>query len=274
MNALIAKTAAKLRKSLPKRAPQLAIVLGSGFNALARQIEILAEIRYEALPGFLAPSVPGHSGRLLLGQVGGFDLLLLCGRSHFYEGHSLSQITFPIRVLAAIGVQTLVLTNAAGGINPKLRPGDLMCVTDHINFMGANPLREAGTIQSPAFVDLSEVYDPALLRLFRAAARSAKVRLHRGIYIAVSGPSYETPAEIEAFARLGADAVGMSTVPEAIVARHCGMRVAALSCITNLAAGQSKTPIRHAEVLAAGEKAQCDISRLVIGFVELFSRTL
>jgi purine-nucleoside phosphorylase len=272
MNELIAKTAGKLRKSLPKCTPRLAIVLGSGFNALARQIEVLCEIRYEALPGFPVPSVPGHAGKLLLGKIGECNLLLLCGRSHFYEGHSMAQITFPIRVLAAIGVQTLVLTNAAGGINPRFRPDDLMCITDHINFMGANPLRDERTLQRPAFVDLSEVYDPALIRLFGAAARSANIRLHRGVYIAVSGPSYETPAEIRAFARLGADAVGMSTVPEAIVARHCGMRVTALSCFTNLAAGKSETPIDHGEVLASGERVQRCIANLLVGFVERFSR--
>ena len=204
---------------------------------------------------------------MLLVRWNGVSLLVLCGRAHYYEGHSLAQIAFPIRVLAELGVETILLTNAAGGINSRFRPGDFMCVTDHLNFIGANPLRGEQPRGTTGFVDLTQVYDPALVRLLKSAARRAKVRLYAGVYVAVSGPTYETPAEIRAFARLGADAIGMSTVPEAIVARQCGLRVAALSCITNRAAGINRKPISHAEVLATGEKVREQMSALLREFV-------
>jgi purine-nucleoside phosphorylase len=180
-------------------------------------------------------------------------------------------VTYPVRVLAAAGVQNLVLTNAAGGISAKLRPGDLMCFSDHINFMGCNPLRGSETFGKDRFVDLSETYSAALRSLLKKAARQAQARLLTGVYLAVSGPSYETPAEIRAFRTLGADAVGMSTVPEAIVARQCGMNVAALSCITNLAAGRVKKPITHAEVLAMGWQSRERIRRVLLNFVRLYA---
>lgn len=180
-------------------------------------------------------------------------------------------ITFPIRVLTGLGVRDLLLTNAAGGISRRLHPGDFMMLTDHINLMGANPLRGPIWPDRTQFVDLTSAYDPALSSLLRRAARQAKVRLRDGIYLAVSGPSYETPAEIRAFARLGADAVGMSTVPEAIVARQCGIRVAALSCITNLAAGRDAKPLSHHEVLAAGTRAGDDAARLLEAFAEFYA---
>jgi purine-nucleoside phosphorylase len=179
----------------------------------------------------------------------------------------MDEVTFPIRVLAAFGIQAVVLTNAAGAINSRYRPGDFMIVTDHLNFMGQNPLR--GAPVATGFVDLSETYDSRLNRLFRKAARQAGLRLRSGIYVAVSGPSYETPAEIKAFARLGADAVGMSTVPEAIVAKQCGLRVAALSCLTNQAAGLNPSTISHAEVLAAGRRMQGEAVKLLARFVQL-----
>jgi purine-nucleoside phosphorylase len=180
----------------------------------------------------------------------------------------MAEITFPIRVLAESGIRALLLTNSAGGINPRFQPGDFMCVTDHINFMGANPLREPPSSTSSCFLDLSEVYDPVLNRCLKAAGKQAKARVHSGVYIAVSGPSYETPAEIRAFARLGADAVGMSTVPEAIVARQLGIRVAALSCITNRASGRDHRPLSHTEVLAVGNGSQTKMSSILTRFVD------
>ncbi|MBI2946304.1 MAG: purine-nucleoside phosphorylase [Verrucomicrobia bacterium] len=272
MNELVAKSVAQLRRRLPEATPELAIVLGSGHSGVQSRLKVAAEIRYEKLRGFPVSQVQGHAGKLLFGRMSGVPVLLLCGRSHFYEGLSMSDIAFPIRVLAQAGIRTLVLTNAAGGINPRFRVGDFMCLSDHINFMGANPLRGESVPHAPSFLDLSQVYDPRLIRLVQAAARSVRIRLHRGIYVAVSGPSYETPAEIKVFARLGADAVGMSTVPEAIVARECGLRVAAISCITNLAAGRTRSRINHAEVLAMGAKAQTQMSDLLSQFVELYSR--
>jgi purine-nucleoside phosphorylase len=196
----------------------------------------------------------------------------LSGRAHFYEGHAMEQVTFAVRVLAACGVTDLLLTNAAGGINRKFRAGDFMLVTDHINFMGANPLRGPARPGVPRFVDLTGAYDARLAALMRQAGRRAGVKLRRGVYLAVSGPSYETPAEIRAFARLGADAVGMSTVPEVIVARQCGLRVAALSCITNLAAGVGRHPLTHEEVLAAGERVRTAAARLLKKFARLYGR--
>jgi inosine/guanosine/xanthosine phosphorylase family protein len=269
---LVVTTATQLRRRLGGATPELAIVLGSGHSGVQKRLEVAAEIHCRELTGFPVPKVHGHAGKLLCGRMNDVSMLLLCGRGHFYEGFSMAEIAFPIRVLAQAGVRTLVLTNAAGGINPRYRAGDFMCVSDHINFMGANPLRGMAGARAPSFVDLSQVYDPALARIMQAAAKSIRVRLQRGVYLAVSGPSYETPAEIKAFARLGADAVGMSTVPEAIVARACGLRIAAISCITNLAAGRNGRQIDHAEVLMMGARAQTRMSDLLGRFVEMYAR--
>lgn len=263
------RTAALIRKHLPNK-PRLAIVLGSGFDGLLRSVEIVKEFSYRSLPGFPVPKVEGHSGKLLLARAESFHVLILCGRAHFYEGHSMAEITFPMRVLANLGVEAVLLTNAAGAINPQFQIGDLMCVSDHINFMGVNPLRDPAKFKRPCFVDLSETYDRQLIRLLRQAAEREKARVYVGIYIAVSGPTYETPAEIRAFAKLGGDAVGMSTVPEAIVAHQCGMRVAALSCMTNLAAGRSQKPITHEEVLAIGPTSRNKIGRLLGRFLKIY----
>ncbi|PYI84753.1 MAG: purine-nucleoside phosphorylase [Verrucomicrobia bacterium] len=246
--------------------PELAIVLGSGFQDVLGGLRGLTEIPYAKIPGFPRPSVPGHAGRLVLATSEKLPVLALYGRSHYYEALEMAEVTFPIRVLAALGVRDLILTNAAGGISPRLRHGDFMCITDHINFMGVNPLRG-----QTSFVDLTTVYDPALIALWRRSARHTKVRLATGVYLAVSGPSYETPAEIRAFARLGADTVGMSTVPEAIVARQCGMRVTGLSCITNLAAGRTRKPLSHAEVLETGRRVSKSATELLSTFLNLYA---
>lgn len=266
----IAKAANRLFKSSWLR-PRTAVVLGSAFGQLCELCAPETEIPYEALPGFALARVRGHSGKLILGRVNGAAVAILAGRSHFYEGHSLAEITFPIRVLAAFGVENVLLTNAAGGINSRYRPGDLMAIADHINWMGDNPLRGLATPDGSSFVDLSQTYDPQLRGLLHRAARELKIRLHSGVYAAVSGPTYETPAEVRALARLGADAVGMSTVPEAIVARHCQMRVMGLSCITNRAAGLASRPISHTEVLEAGARAAGQSSQLVRRFIQLSS---
>lgn len=251
--------------------PTLALVLGSGFGGVGDAMEAEAVLPYDRIPGFVAPRVPGHSGRMLLGRLGGTAVCVLAGRAHYYEGYDLATVTFPIRVLARWGVRAVVLTNAAGGIHPRLRPGDFLAITDHLNFIGHNPLRGPAPPGEDRFVDLSAVYDPALVRALRAAARETGVRVRTGVYLAVSGPSYETPAEIRAFARLGADAVGMSTVPEAIVARHCGLRVAGLSCITNRAAGLGHRPISHAEVLAVAAQIRECATQLLTAFVRRVS---
>lgn len=257
-------TVARIRKACPQL-PKLAIVLGSGFAGVASSVKISVEIAYAKLPGFSRPTTAGHPGQLIMGTLGNVPVLFLNGRRHFYEGCSLAEVTFPVRVLSALGISDLLLTNAAGAINPRFSLGQFMLVTDHINMLPENPLR--GIAGTAKFLDLSQAYDPTLGKLLRRAARSAGVPLTPGVYLAVSGPTYETPAEIDAFAKLGADAIGMSTVPEAIVARYCGMRVAAVSCLTNFAAGRGKGLLSHAEVLITGEKAKAAAAKLLKAFV-------
>ena len=266
------KTAARLLKLSALR-PTLAIVLGSGFHSLVDSIDTVTEVSYADLPGFSRTRIDGHCGKVLFGHLGGVPVILLCGRAHYYEGYSMAEITFPIRVLAELGVRSVLLTNAAGGIHPRFRAGDFMFLTDHINLMGANPLRGELSSGKTCFLDLSKIYDGDLNQLLLKAAREAKVRLSQGVYVAVSGPTYETPAEIRAFAKLGGHAIGMSTVPEAIVGRQCGLKIAGLSCITNLAAGRNKKPLSHAEVLAMGEHVQDQAFELLVRFIRLYSKT-
>jgi purine-nucleoside phosphorylase len=261
--------AARLKTNSPLR-PTLAIVLGSGFHHALAELRIAKKIPYAKIPGFPKPTVSGHAGELYFGHYGATPVLVLSGRAHFYEGHPLERVTFAVRTLAAFGIRDLLLTNAAGGLNKKFRAGDFMALTDHINFMGANPLRGPALAGLPRFVDLTDTYDAGLRGVLSAAAKKSKIKLQRGVYLAVSGPSYETPAEIRAFATLGADAVGMSTVPEAIVARQCGVRVAAVSCITNLAAGLAPAKLSHAEVLETAERVKKTGASLIRNFTELY----
>jgi purine-nucleoside phosphorylase len=258
--------AAHLKKISPLR-PALAIVLGSGFHHVLTELRVEKKISYAKIPGFPKPTVSGHAGELFFGRLGGTPVLVLSGRAHFYEGHSMERVTFAVRALAAFGIRDLLLTNAAGGINGKFHAGDFMTLTDHINFMGANPLRGA-----PDFVDLTQVYDARLSALLFRAGKTCNLKLRRGVYLAVSGPSYETPAEIRAFGRLGADAVGMSTVPEAIVARQCGLNVAAVSCITNPAAGISREQLSHAGVLKTAERVKVLASKLLENFAGFYGK--
>jgi purine-nucleoside phosphorylase len=259
-------TAAKLRK-LSSLQPTLAIVLGSGFAEVLTDVDAQARIAYEDLPGFPPVGVDGHQGELVVGHWVGKAVIVLAGRAHYYEGHALSAVTFAVRVLAASGVRELLLTNAAGAISPRLRVGDLMVLKDHINFMGTNPLCGPPLPGLPRFVDLNCTYDADMRRQLHRAGRDCGVRLRTGVYLAVSGPCFETPAEIRAFRKLGADAVGMSTVPEAIVARQCGIRVAAISCITNLAAGLSHRPLSHQEVLETAARVQTATRKVLKRFV-------
>jgi purine-nucleoside phosphorylase len=252
--------------------PTLAIVLGSGFQQAVACLKVDTEIGYQKLAGFPPVGVSGHAGKLLLGHLGGTPVAVLSGRAHYYEGHAMDQVTFAVRVLAEFGIRDLLLTNAAGGVNRTFRPGDFMVLSDHINLMGANPLRGPADPKLPRFVDMTRTYDPELSRLLHRAARESKMRLRSGVYLAVSGPSYETPAEIRAFARLGADAVGMSTVPEAIVARQCGLKVAAVSCITNLAAGRGAKTLSHAEVLETAERVKNSAALLLQNFATLHGK--
>ena len=266
------KIAAARLKKISALRPTLAIILGSGFHHALTELRVDKKISYAKILGFPKPTVSGHAGELYFGHLGQTPVLVLSGRAHFYEGHEMERVTFAVRTLAAFGITDLLLTNAAGGINKKFRAGDFTVLTDHINFMGVNPLRGAATSGLPRFVDLTETYDKKLRELLFHAGKISKLKLQRGVYLAVSGPSYETPAEIRAFAKLGADAVGMSTVPEAIVARHCGLNVAAISCVTNLAAGISKTNLSHAEVLVAAERVKKSGAALIKNFAELYGK--
>ena len=267
-----AKLAAAQITKLSKLRPTLALILGTGFHHVLEALDTDARIAYGKLCGFPPVGVSGHAGELLVGRLGGTPVLVLSGRAHYYEGHPMSLVTAPVRALAAYGIRDLLVTNAAGGINRRFRAGDFMVLTDHINLMGANPIRGPLEPGQSRFVDMTCTYDPGLRALLRRAGTRSGMRLRSGVYLAVSGPSYETPAEIRAFGRLGADAVGMSTVPEVIVARQCGLRVAALSCITNLAAGRSRGALSHAEVLETAERVKTGAAHLLTAFATLYGR--
>ncbi|HEY1490055.1 MAG TPA: purine-nucleoside phosphorylase [Verrucomicrobiae bacterium] len=267
------QTAAARLEKVSKLRPKLAIVLGSGFHHALTELRVDKMISYGKIPGFPKPTVSGHAGVLYFGHLGQTPVMVLSGRAHFYEGHEMERVTFATRSLAAFGITDLLLTNAAGGINKRFRPGDFMVLTDHVNLMGTNPLRGQAIAGLPRFVDLTEAYDKKLRELLFKAGKSYNLKLQRGVYLAVSGPSYETPAEIRAFAVLGADAVGMSTVPEAMVARQCGMRVVAISCITNLAAGISRKKLSHAEVLETAERVKKSGAALIKIFAALYQKS-
>ncbi len=240
----------------PRARPAWGLVLGSGWGEVARAFEIRDEAPYDRIPGLGATGVQGHAGRLAWAVAAGVETLIFQGRRHGYEGAGWAPVALPVFVLRRLGARGVMLTNAAGGIREGLRAGDLMAVTDHINLMGASPLTGAhDPFWGPRFPDQTHVYDPALVAALERAAAAAGVALSRGVYLAVSGPAYETPAEVRAFGRLGADAVGMSTAPEATLAHAAGLRVAALSCIGNLAAGLSPTPLSHDDVAAAARAA-------------------
>lgn len=247
---------------------RVALVLGSGLGALADDLEQQVAIPYEEIPGFARSTVEGHQGRLVLGYIEGTPVVAMQGRFHYYEGYSLEEVTFPVRVFGALGVKALVLTNAAGGINIAFDQGALMLLSDHLNLLGASPLRGTNDERfGPRFPDMTEVYDKQCQELVLAEAQKIGLELRRGVYAALPGPAYETPAEIRMLRTLGADAVGMSTVPEAMVARHMGLKVVGLSCITNLAAGVLDRPINHAEVIETGERVREQFTQLLRGVI-------
>ena len=244
--------------------PRIALVLGSGLGSFADDFEEAVRIPYEEVPGFVRSTAQGHAGQLVIGKIESVPVLAMQGRVHYYEGYSLEEVTFPVRTFGLLGVKTLVLTNAAGGINVQLTQGALMVISDHVNLMGVNPLRGPNDERfGPRFPDMSAVYAPELQELAIDEARGIGVEVRRGIYGGLSGPSYETPAEIHLLRTLGADAVGMSTVPEAIVARHMGLEVLGISCITNMAAGISDEPINHEEVMATGDRVRESFAELL-----------
>jgi purine-nucleoside phosphorylase len=260
------ETLAFLHERLTVR-PRIMLVLGSGLGALADELEDAVRIPFAEIPGFPAATVAGHSGTLVSGRLEGVECIALQGRFHLYEGHPVELVTLPIRVMAALGARTLFVTNAAGGINRSFIPGDLMLIDDHLNLMGRNPLIGPVVPGDERFPDMSEPYDRGLQQLAEQVALERHVRVVRGVYAAVTGPSYETPAEIRMLATLGADAVGMSTVPEVIAARAMGVRVLGISLISNPAAGISATRLSHEEVVAAGIEARERFVSLVRGVV-------
>ena len=248
--------------------PRIAVVLGSGLSGVADCVQDVVEVPYGEIPYFVTSTVEGHAGTLILGTCSGVDVALMRGRFHFYEGYSMEDVTLPVRVFAAKGIRSLILTNAAGGVASHLSPGSLMVITDHINMMGENPLLGPNDNRfGPRFPDMTAAYTPAYIEVAHEVARGMKVVLAEGVYMALRGPSYETPAEIRMMRKLGADAVGMSTVPEVIVARHCGIKVLAISCITNVAAGLAPTEIKHAEVMEVGTRAGRQLAELIVGTI-------
>lgn len=257
------ETLAYLRSRLP-RAPKLALVLGSGLGVLAEEIQDPVIIPYGEIPNFPQSTAPGHAGRLVAGRFQGMDILAMQGRFHYYEGYPLETIAFPPRVFKALGVEVLFLTNAAGGVNTAFKPGQIMLIKDHINLNSLNPCLGPNDPElGLRFFDMSRAYDPELRALARGAARSLGFEVAEGTYMWFTGPSFETPAEIRAARVLGADAVGMSTVPETIAAVHCGLRVIGMSCITNLAAGVTENRITAEEVLEISEREKPRLSAFV-----------
>jgi purine nucleotide phosphorylase len=257
---------AEIARRAPGFRPRIAVVLGSGLGAFAEDVRGVATISYSDLPGFPRPGVASHAGRLVLGHVGATPVAVLQGRAHYYERGRADEMKGAIAALAELGCETLLLTNAAGSLRAEMPPGSVMAISDHINFTGVNPL--FGESGDSRFVDMVDAYDPGLREKLKAAGEANGIAVHEGVYVWFSGPSFETPAEIRAARVLGADAVGMSTVPEAILARHAGLKVVALSLITNYAAGMTDGKLSHAHTLALATEAAADVRRLLRAFLE------
>jgi purine-nucleoside phosphorylase len=247
----------------------LSLILGSGLGVLAKEIEDAIVFPYADIPNFPTSTVEGHSGQLVVGNLKGKNVIVMQGRFHYYEGYEMKEVTFPVRVMKLLGADKIVVTNSAGGVNRNYNVGDLMIINDHLNFMGTNPL--IGSNQSefgPRFPDMSEAYSERLIEMTESVAEEIGINLRKGVYLAMTGPSYETPAEIRCISRLGADAVGMSTVPEVIVANHMDMEVLGISCITNMAAGILPQALDHDEVIETTRRVKSKFIRLVKGIVE------
>ena len=268
------QAAAIVRDRAPGSFPRIGLVLGSGLGGLADRFESPVRIAYGELAGFPEPAVEGHSGILVLGTLSGVPAVAMRGRAHLYEGHPVQEATFPIRVLAALGIRALFLSNAAGAINPGFTPGELMVIRDHINLMGRNPLVGKVVPGDPRFPDLSAAWDPELRQVLHEASQSTGVTVREGVYAAVLGPSFETPAEIRMLERLGADAVGMSTVPELITARARGVRCFGISCLTNYAAGIGSRPLDHEEVIETTRRVADQFQDLVTVAVTAVDRRI
>lgn len=251
----ILETAEWLKAKMTTK-PETAIILGTGLGELAKEIEKELTIPYADIPNFPVSTVEGHAGALIFGKLGGKDILAMEGRFHYYEGYNMKEVTFPIRVMHELGIKTLFVSNAAGGTNPSFRVGDLMIITDQINFMPENPLRGENIPQGPRFPDMGHAYAPDLIDMADAIAHAKAIKVRHGVYLATQGPTYETPSEYRMFAHWGADAVGMSTVPEVIVARHCGIRCFGISIITDLGGHAQVMKVTHEDVQKAAAEAQ------------------
>lgn len=262
------KTVDYIKSKIGDFKPEIAIVLGSGLGELADEYcEI--KLAYSEIPGFPVSTVKGHNGNLVFAKVNGKNVIMMQGRFHFYEGHSMQTVTYPIKIMKKLGVETILITNAAGGVNPYFKPSSLMIIKDHINFMGTNPLIGPNDdTLGERFPDMSEVYTKSLREIAHTCSKNLNIPVEEGIYIALTGPTYETPAEVNMVRTLGADAVGMSTVPEAIVASYLKMKVLGISCICNSAAGISTVGLSHKEVLEAAEKAKTNFKKLVLEIIK------
>lgn len=249
--------------------PRVGIILGSGLGAFVKEVRVEATIPFRDLPNFIPPTVEGHSGNLIMGDVDGVPVAILQGRIHYYEGHSMETVVYPTRCLAMLGIEILILTNSAGGFGDTMQAGDFMIIEDHINLMGTNPLMGPNVKElGPRFPDMTEAYDRGLIQKMESVFDRQGTKFHKGVYCGVSGPTYETPAEVRYLKMIGGKAVGMSTVPEAIAANHLGLRVAALSCITNLAAGISRRKLSHDEVTETARQVEQKFTQFLKEFVK------
>ena len=248
--------------------PRIGIILGSGLGAFVRDVQVQATLSFNEIPHFLPPTVDGHSGNLIFGKIGSHEVAILQGRNHYYEGHSMEMVVFPTRTLALMGIEIMILTNSAGGFGDTMQPGDFMILEDHINLMGTNPLMGPNIKElGPRFPDMTEAYDKAMIQIMEDVLKTQNTRYHKGIYCGVSGPTYETPAEVRYLKMIGGKAVGMSTVPEAIAANHLGLRVGAVSCITNLAAGISQKKLSHQEVTDTAKRVEQKFTTFLKEFI-------
>lgn len=260
----------KYIKEMTNLRPKIGIILGSGLGEFIERIENQIIIPYEDIPSFPVPTAPGHAGRLIIGQSMGKELYCMQGRFHYYEGYSMEEVTYPIRVMQKFGIEKVIITNAAGGLNPEFNPGDLMVIDDHINFMGTNPLIGKNDENfGLRFIDMSKPYDPEMIEIAHKAAKDVDLSLRQGVYVSCTGPSLETAAEIKLFQLFGASAVGMSTVPEVIVANHGGLRVLAISCITNLGTGILDTPLSFEEVFETAGRVGVKFRGLLENIINL-----
>jgi len=269
--AQIAEAQAFLERAMEGRSPTIGMVLGSGLGSLANSFGNRIEVPYETIPHFLRSTAIGHAGKLVIGEFGGRQVIAMQGRFHLYEGYHADDVVFPIYVMKAIGVDGLILTNAAGGINMSFQPGDLVAINDIINFSSRNPLIGPNDESiGPRFPDMSSVLDPEWVCKVKASEKARGKELKQGVYVFCLGPNYESPAEIRAMRGFGADLVGMSTVPEMIAAKHCGFRIFGISCVTNMAAGVLPQPLTHQEVLETANRVKEHFSKLIHTVVELF----